>query len=99
MNNSVFRKTIENIRKRQNVLLLDNREQAIKLSSKPNFESVTVFYSNPIACNMKKTEIYFNKPIYVGQAILDPSKTLMFDFRWYIDLAGVKAKPPFLYLW
>ena len=35
-----------------------------------------------IAVHMKKTEVYFNKPVYVGQAILDLSKTLMFDFRY-----------------
>ena len=63
MNNSVFGKTIENIRKRQNVVLVDNRELALKLSSKPNFERVTIFDENLIACHMKKTEVYFNKPI------------------------------------
>ena len=42
MNNSVFGKTIENIRKRQNVILVDNRKLALKLSSKPNFERVTI---------------------------------------------------------
>ena len=62
MNNSVFGKTIENVRKRQNVILLDDKQKAIKLASKPNFD--------------------FNKPIYVGQAILDLSKTLMFDFHY-----------------
>ena len=70
MNNSVFGKTIENIRKRQNVKIVDNRKLANKLSSKPNFERVTIFDENLIACHMKKTEVYFNKPIYVGQAIL-----------------------------
>ena len=82
MNNSVFGKTIENIRKRQNVKIVDNRKLANKLSSKPNFERVTIFVENLIACHMKKTEVYFNKPIYVGQAILDLSKTLMFDFHY-----------------
>ena len=82
MNNSVFGKTIENIRKRQNVILVDNRKLANKLSSKPNFERITIFDENLIACHTKKTEVYFNKPIYVGQAILDLSKTLMFDFHY-----------------
>ena len=82
MNNSVFGKPIENIRKRQNVVIVDNRKLANKLSSKPNFERVTIFDENLIACHMKKTEVYFNKPIFVGQAILDISKTLMFDFHY-----------------
>ena len=82
MNNSVFGKTIENIRKRQNVKLLDNRKKALKLSSKPNFCRATIFDEHLVAIHMKKTEVYFNKPIYVGQAILDLSKTLMFDFHY-----------------
>ena len=82
MNNSVFGKTIENIRKRQNIILIDNRAKAVKLSSCPNFNRATIFDKNPIAVHMKKTEVYFNKPVYVGQAILDLSKTLMFDFHY-----------------
>ena len=82
MNNSVFGKTIENIRKRQNVKIVDNRKLANKLSSKPNFERATIFDENLIACHMTKTEVHFNKPMYVGQAILDLSKTLMFDFHY-----------------
>ena len=82
MNNSVFGKTIENIRKRQNVYLVDNRKQAIKLSNKPNFDRCTIFDRKLIAIHMKNTEVYFNKPVYVGQAILDLSKTLMFDFHY-----------------
>ena len=94
MNNSVFGKTIENIRKRQSIKLVDNRKTALKLSKKPNFERVTIFDKNLIAAHMKKTEIYFNKPMYVGQAILDLSKTLMFDFHYnYIkDKYGNKAE-------
>ena len=94
MNNSVFGKTIENIRKRQNVILVDNRKLANKLSSKPNFERVTIFDENLVAVHMKKTEVDFNKPIYIGQAILDLSKTLMFDFLYnYIkNKYGEKAE-------
>ena len=82
MNNSVFGKTIENIRKRQNIILVDNREKAVKLSCQPNFDRATKFDRNLVAIHMKKSEIYFNKPVYVGQAILDLSKTLMFDFHY-----------------
>ena len=81
MNNSVYCKTIENIRKRQNVILVDDRKKALKLISKPNFDRVAIFDEHLVAVHMKKTEVYFNKPIYVGQAILDLSKTLMFDFH------------------
>ena len=84
MNNSVFGKTIENIRKRQNIILVDNRAKAVKLSSRPNFDRATIFDRNLIAIHMKKTEVYFNKPVYVGQAILDLSKTLMFNFHYNI---------------
>ena len=80
MNNSVFGKTIENIRKRQNIHLIDNRKKAVKLSSRPNFDRCTIFDRNLIAVHMKKSEVYFNKPVYVGQAILDLSKALMFNF-------------------
>ena len=82
LNNSVFGKTIENIRKRQNVFLVDNRAKAAKLTCRPNFERVTIFDRNLLAIHLKKTEVYFNKPVYVGQAILDLSKLLMFDFHY-----------------
>ena len=82
MNNSVFGKTIENIRKRQNIILVDNREKAVKLTSRPNFDRATIFDRNLIAIHLKKTEVYFNKPVYVGQEILDLSKLLMFDFHY-----------------
>ena len=82
MNNSVFGKTIENIRKRQDIKLVDNRKKALKLSRKPNFERAVIFDKNLVAIHMQKTDVFFNKPVYVGQAILDLSKTLMFDFHY-----------------
>ena len=86
MNNSVFGKTIESIRKRQNIKIIHDRKIALKLSSRPNFDRCTIFDKHLIAIHMKNTKVYFNKPVYVGQAILDLSKTLMFDFHYnYIN--------------
>ena len=97
MNNSVFGKTIENIRKRQNIELVDNRKKAAKLTSRPNFDRATIFDKNLIAVHMKKTEIYFDKPLYVGQAILDLSKTLMFDFHYNYIRKKYKNKAELLF--
>ena len=82
MNNSVFGKTIENIRKRQNIQLIEDRKKALRLSSRPNFDRCTIFDRHLIAVHMKNTKVYFDKPVYVGQAILDLSKTLMFNFHY-----------------
>ncbi|CAH3155093.1 unnamed protein product, partial [Porites evermanni] len=97
MNNSVFGKTIENIRKRQNIHLIDNRKKAVKLSSRPNFDRVTIFDKSLIAAHTKKTEVYFNKPVYVGQAILDLSKTLMFNFHYTYIKEKYKNKAELLF--
>ena len=97
MNNSVFGKTIENIRKRQNIHLIDNRKKALKLSSRPNFDRCTIFDKHLIAVHMKNTEVYFNKPVYVGQAILDLSKTLMFDFHYNYIKKKYKHKAELLF--
>ena len=97
MNNSVFGKTIENISKRQNIEFVDNRKKAVKLTSRPNFDRATIFDKNLIAVHMKKTEVYFNKPVYVGQAILDLSKTLMFDFHYNYIKKKYKDKAVLLF--
>ena len=82
MNNSVFGKTMENIRNRVDVKLVTSRIKAVKLAAKPNFDRATIFDENLIAVHMKKTKLYFNKPIYLGMSILDLSKTLMYDFHY-----------------
>ena len=94
MNNSVFGKTMENIRNRVDIRLITSENEAKKLISKPNFEHRTIFNENLIAVHMKKTKVFYNKPIYLGMCILDLSKTLMYDFHYnYVKSKyGEKAK-------
>ena len=82
MNNSVFGKTMENIRNRVNVKLVDTGEQFKKLAAKPNYESRKIFNENLVSVHMKKTSLTMNKPVYLGMSILDLSKTVMFDFHY-----------------
>ena len=82
MNNSVFGKTMENIRNRVNVKLVNDKKRAEKLSAKPNYKHCNIFSEDLVAIHMKKTKIYYDKPIYLGMCILDLSKTLMYDFHY-----------------
>ena len=82
MNNSVFGKTMENIRNRQDIRLATNEAQVKRLVGKPNYKRRTIFSENLVAVHMGKTELNFNKPIYVGMSILDASKALMYDFHY-----------------
>ena len=95
MNNSVFGKTMENIRNRVNVKLVTSKEQLRKLAAKPNFKGPPkIFNENLVSVHMKKTSLTMNKPVYLGMCILDLSKTLMYDFHYnYIKPKyGDKAK-------
>ena len=94
MNNAVFGKTMENIRNRVNIKLVNTGEQFKKLVAKPNYESRKIFNENLVSVHMKKTSLTMNKPVYLGMCILDLSKTLMYDFHYnYIKKKyGDKAK-------
>ena len=94
MINSVFGKTMENIRNRVDIRLVTNQKDARKLISKPNYQHRTIFSENLVAIHMKKTKLVFNKPVYLGMCILDLSKTIMYDFHYnYIKPKyGEKAK-------
>ncbi|XP_022778387.1 uncharacterized protein LOC111319938 [Stylophora pistillata] len=98
MNNSVFGKTMENIRNRVDVRLVTTAEKAKKLTNKVNFKYCTIFSEDLCAIHMKKTQIYFNKPLYLGMSILDISKTLMYDFHYnYIKPKYPESKSKLLF--
>ena len=82
MNNSVFGKTMENIRNRVDIRLVTRESQAKRLTCKPNYQHHTIFSKNLAAVHMKKVSLKFNKPVYLGMSILDLSKTLMYDFHY-----------------
>ena len=82
MNNSVFGKTMENIRKHRDIKLVTNREAYLKAVMKPNFKSGTLFGTNLMGCEMGKIKVVMKKPVYLGQAILDLSKIVMYEFHY-----------------
>ena len=94
MNNSVFGKTMENIRKRVDVRLVTNEKKLLKLTAKPTYVSSKIFNENLVAVHKIKETLTLNRPAYVGMCILDLSKTLMYDFHYnYIKQKyGSKAK-------
>ena len=82
MNNSVFGKTIENIRKLTDIKLATTQEQVEKYIYQPNYVHRTTFSDSLVAIHMARTKLYFNKPVYLGMCILDLSKTLMYEFHY-----------------
>ena len=94
MNNSVFGKTMENLRKRVDVRLITDEKKLLKMVSKPTYVSSKIFNENLVAVHKIKETLTLNRPAYVGMCILDLSKTLMYNFHYnYIkNKYGNKAK-------
>ena len=66
INNSVFGKTMENVRKHRDIKLLTTEEKRIKLVSEPNYHTTKHFSKNLLAIEMKKTKVKKNTPVYLG---------------------------------
>ena len=81
-NNAAYGKTMENIRNHRDIRLVTNNKKRKMLASEPNYHATKHISEDLLIMEMKKRELYMNKPIYLGQAILDISKTLMYEF-WY----------------
>jgi hypothetical protein len=89
MNNSVFGKTMESVRHRINFRLVDTEEKAWRVK---NLNKFTIFGDNLVGVHIQKTKILLNKPVYLGQTILDDSKTLMYNFHYSFMLKHVKRE-------
>ena len=82
MNNSVFGKTRENIRKHRDIKLVTTNKKRSELVSEPNYHIINYISEDLSIIEMNKTRVKTNKPIYLGLSILDISKILMYEF-WY----------------
>ena len=82
MNNAVFGKTMENVRNLIDIKIVTTDKRRSMLASEPNYHSTKYTSKDLLIMKMKNVEVKENKPIYLGQAILDIIKTLMYEF-WY----------------
>ena len=82
MNNLVFGKTMENIGKHRNIKLVNDEEEYLRNVMRPNFKSGTLLGPDLMGCEMGKIKVVMNKPVYLGQAISDLSKTIMYEFHY-----------------
>ena len=82
INDSVFGKTMENIRKHRDIKLVTTDKKRSKLVLEPNYHTTNLISEDLSIIEMKKTEVKMNKPIYLGLSILESSKISMYEF-WY----------------
>ena len=82
MNNSVFGKTIETLRKRVDVRLVTDRKKLAKMVARPTYVSSKIVNEDLVAVNKIKEKLALNRPAYVGTCILELSKVLRYDFHY-----------------
>ena len=82
MNNAVFGKTMENVRKHRDITLVTTDKKIRKLVSEPNYHMINLISENLAIIEMKRTKVKMNKPIYLGLSILEISKLIMYEFLY-----------------
>ena len=82
MNNAVFGKTMENVRRHRDIKLVKTDYKRNKLVSEPNYHTMKLINKNLAIIKMRKVKVKMNKPIYLGMSILEISKITMYEF-WY----------------
>ena len=85
INNTVFGKNIENVRKHRNIKLAIT-EKRNYLISKTNYHTTKFFTENLLAVEIEETQIHRNKPVYLGMSVVELSKTVMYKFCYdYVE--------------
>ena len=97
MINSVYGKTMENMRKRMKIRIVTNEKDCIKYSPRLTFKNSIIFGENLVAIHEKPQEIRVNKPIYVGCIVLEESELEMYKF-WYDFLKKVCSDVELIYM-
>jgi hypothetical protein len=82
MNNSVYGKTCENMKKRTDIKLVTDDTKRKTLTNKPHCMSYRIFKEDLVGIQMRKIKVEINKPFYVGFSVLDLSKLLMYRFHY-----------------
>ena len=73
---------MENLRRRKNLIIVTNTEQAEYYCNKFKFNRFNIFKENFVGVTMIKKKIKWNKPTYLGAAILDVSKLQLYKFHY-----------------
>ena len=93
MNNTVFGKTLENVRKHRDIKLVITERRRNYLVSEPSYHTTKFFSENVLAIKMKRMQILLNKPVYFRLSILEQGKILMYEFSYnYVKLKYGKKK-------
>ena len=98
MNNAVFGKTMENVRKHRDIKLVKTDKKRNKLVSEPNFHTMKLIDNNLAIIDMRKVKVKMNKPIYLGLSILDISKITMYEFWYYYAKIKYEDKARLCYM-
>ena len=92
MNNAVYEKTMENIRKRLKIRIIKNKKDFVKYTSKPTCVRWNIYRKKLAKIHEKKTSLTLNKPLYDGLTVLEISKREMYNFRYNFMIKKFNTK-------
>ena len=80
INNAVFGKAMKNVRKHSHIKLVTTETTRNYLVSEPNYHTTNFFPENLLATEMKRTQMFMDKPVHLGLPVLEISKIVMYAF-------------------